>query len=51
MSVNVKSAQSLLGHSNYQTTMNIYTHISKTHLEKEINKFDLLANNRQTETN
>lgn len=51
MSVNVKSAQSLLGHSNYQTTMNIYTNISKTHLEKEINKFDLLANNRQTETN
>ena len=44
MSVNVKSAQSLLGHSNYQTTMNIYTHISKTHLEKEINKFDTLAN-------
>ena len=32
--IDVKTAQSLLGHSDFQTTMNVYTHMSAEHAQK-----------------
>ncbi len=39
--IDLKTTQMLLGHSNFNTTMNIYTHISDNKLESEIIKFDV----------
>lgn len=36
--VDVKSAQRLLGHANFQTTMDIYTHLSEEHLQEASQK-------------
>lgn len=36
--VDVKSAQKLLGHANFQTTMDIYTHLSEEHLQESASK-------------
>lgn len=36
--VDVKSAQKLLGHANFQTTMDIYTHLSDEHLQESATK-------------
>jgi len=36
--VDVKSAQKLLGHSNFQTTMDVYTHLSDQHLQEASSK-------------
>ncbi|MEK4627353.1 MAG: site-specific integrase [Solibacillus sp.] len=38
--VNIKEVQDRLGHSDIQTTMNIYAHVSKKAKEEAINKFD-----------
>lgn len=38
--VNIKEVQERLGHSDIQTTMNIYAHVSKRAKEEAINKFD-----------
>jgi len=36
--VSVKGAQALMGHSNYKTTMDIYTHIREAYLKEEAEK-------------
>lgn len=36
--IDVKSAQKLLGHANFQTTMDIYTHLSDEHLQNATDK-------------
>lgn len=38
--VSIKEVQDRLGHSDIQTTMNIYAHVSKQAKEEAINKFD-----------
>jgi integrase len=43
--VDVKSAQYLLGHSNYTTTMNIYTDFDKTKLDTSANALNNLLQN------
>lgn len=37
--INIKTTQTILGHSNYATTMNIYTHLSDDEMSNEIIKF------------
>lgn len=36
--IDVKAAQKLLGHANFQTTMDIYTHLSEQHLQDATDK-------------
>ena len=36
--IDVKAAQKLLGHANFQTTMDIYTHLSDEHLQNATDK-------------
>lgn len=36
--IDVKSAQKLLGHANFQTTMDVYTHLSDQHLKESAQK-------------
>lgn len=44
--VDVKTAQELLRHSNYNTTLSIYTHISESHKKQVVNDvFDNLMSN------
>lgn len=38
--VDVKAAQKLLGHANFQTTMDIYTHLSDQHMEDASQKLE-----------
>lgn len=38
--VDVATAKELLGHSNVQTTLNIYTHVTEAHKQKNIDKFN-----------
>ena len=43
--VDVVTAKELMGHADVQTTLEIYTHLSKSHKVKEISKLDeYLAN-------
>lgn len=44
-SVDVKSAQALLGHANISTTMDIYTHITAQKMQSEKNKLDSFIGN------
>lgn len=36
----VKEVQGILGHSDYQITLNLYTHLTKKRKEESINKFN-----------
>lgn len=46
-----KTVQVLMGHANYSTTIDIYTHIGETFQKEEIDKFNnLTLNNKATET-
>ena len=38
--VDIKSAQKLLGHANFQTTMDVYTHLSDRHLKEASEKLE-----------
>ena len=43
--IDATTAQEQMGHSDIQTTLSIYTHLSSKHREKQINKMDaFLAN-------
>lgn len=42
--VNVKDAQSLMGHSDISVTQNIYTHIRETHMNNTANKLNKFIN-------
>ena len=37
--MNPKVVQQIMGHANYSTTMDIYTHVTNTHIEEDIKKF------------
>lgn len=37
-----KTTQKLMGHANYSTTINIYTHLSEQYIDEDIKKFDTL---------
>ena len=45
--VDPKTAQGLLGHANFQTTMNIYTDFSKDVTEQSVNKINELLSKRK----
>ena len=42
--VDIKSAQKLLGHANFQTTMDVYTHLSDRHLKEASEKLENYLN-------
>jgi len=45
--IDVKIAQGLLGHSDFQITMNIYTHISAEHARKDVKKLNEFVKDTQ----
>ena len=42
--VNIKVIQAILGHSDFQTTMNIYVDVTNSLKKEELNKFDEYIN-------
>ena len=45
--MNIKTLQKILGHTNYKTTMDIYTHVTDDVLFKEIKKFEDRNNKKE----
>lgn len=46
--INAKSAQSLLGHADYKTTMDIYTHISEERQKEDYSALNNFLNKKKT---
>lgn len=49
--MNIKTLQVILGHTNYKTTMDTYTHVTDDTIYTEIKKFEKIKSNSPDENN